>query len=1123
MRKSALGLLCALAALAVLLAPGSARAIGEILDSHGIEDLDTRTGSIDPTAAQQRAVDALGATATWTRFGTSASLYSRDGYLSAALTGTPAEMARGWIAAHRDLYRLSAESVAGLQLVNVTQLGDGGDAVLFRQRFGALASAQDGMIAVGLAGDRVVYASSSAVGDQAAPQPATLGAVEGWARAAASVGRSVSVLDATAVHQEKEWTVFTAPGFSQQQRARLVAFPTLTDGARAAWEANVVDVARSGAATAFTAFVDARTGDVLFRQNRVDNLAPPSAQAFSGTFDADALTCGPYHDFTVAAGTTTIDVTATATVPSNDIVLTLSHPQGTVVGSSDVGTSPEAIHHAPESLEPGTYSVQVCPYPTPSAPPVAPYSYSGTFATSDAPSGAGTSPPRWKFFTANPPLDYGDVDTRVLGCWLPGAGCDLVLQNLASRAPWDYDPRANAPTMTTKGNNASSAEAWLSPLTPAEQRRPVSATREYVFPWTDQWQNTSCSPGVFASAGQNDIDAATANLFAMHNRMHDFAYNLGFTERTYNLQDSNFGNTGPGLYPLGREGDPELGDAQAGGVDGGYPSYLGRDNANQITLQDGIPPITNMYLWQPIAAAFYPPCVDGDYDMSVIGHEYTHAISNRMVGGPDANLTGLQAGSMGESWSDLDALEYLHAYGYVPTNGENPWSVGAYVTGNKQAGIRDYPLDTNPLNYSDVGFDVTGPEVHADGEIWNGVNYELRQALVAKYDAQFPSSDRALQQQCADGKLPADRCPGNRRWIQIVYDGWLLMQPAVSMVDARDAYLAADRIRFGGANQTELWRAFAHRGLGGGAASKTNTDDQPTPSFETPLEANAPVTFAARGPAGEAVNATFYVGGYEARVTPLADTDPGTALGASANLVPGAYSFTVRADGYGVWRFSQAISGTAARTLTVTLPRNWASRAQGATITGDGVNQTKLIDDTESSNWTALGRKPSVAGTSVVVDLSGGRRTIRTVQVSAMLHPADASNTGDTGSQNRFTALRQFELWACDANDPGTLNCTTSAGWTKLYTSAADAFPGVAPRPVAPDLIMRTVAVPATAATHLKLVVLSNQCTGGPQYQGEQDTDPLNVTGCPEGSARDEEVRAAELQAFSTGFGKSLR
>ncbi len=52
-------------------------------------------------------------------------------------------------------------------------------------------------------------------------------------------------------------------------------------------------------------------------------------------------------------------------------------------------------------------------------------------------------------------------------------------------------------------------------------------------------------------------------------------------------------------------------------------------------------------------------------------------------------------------------------------------------------------------------------------------------------------------------------------------------------------------------------------------------------------------------------------------------------------------------------------------------------------------------------------------------------------------------------------------------------------------------------------------------ATHVKLVVLSNQCTGTPAYQGDQDTDPSNNSDCISGSTRDQEVRAAELQVFS--------
>ena len=111
-----------------------------------------------------------------------------------------------------------------------------------------------------------------------------------------------------------------------------------------------------------------------------------------------------------------------------------------------------------------------------------------------------------------------------------------------------------------------------------------------------------------------------------------------------------------------------------------------------MTLQDGTPGITNQYMFQPLLG-FYGPCADGDLDFSIFGHEYTHAISNRMVAGPDTSLSGAQAGSMGESWSDLDALEAMHELGIAGARGEAPASVGAYATNNADRGIRDFALD----------------------------------------------------------------------------------------------------------------------------------------------------------------------------------------------------------------------------------------------------------------------------------------------------------------------------------------------------------------------------------------------------------------------------------------------
>jgi len=38
-----------------------------------------------------------------------------------------------------------------------------------------------------------------------------------------------------------------------------------------------------------------------------------------------------------------------------------------------------------------------------------------------------------------------------------------------------------------------------------------------------------------------------AALFATNNRMHDWSYNLGFTEQAFNLQVDNFGTTPRGV------------------------------------------------------------------------------------------------------------------------------------------------------------------------------------------------------------------------------------------------------------------------------------------------------------------------------------------------------------------------------------------------------------------------------------------------------------------------------------------------------------------------------------------------------------------------------------------------
>jgi extracellular elastinolytic metalloproteinase len=716
--------------------------------------------------------------------------------------------------------------------------------------------------------------------------------------------------------------------------------------------------------------------------------------------------------------------------------------------------------------------------------------------------------PKWDVFEAYPPVDYSSNDTRQTWCWTAAAGCDVVIaqDSLTTPFAWDEIPAKNGnPSFSSLGNNAHSFEKWNSnnPFKIGNKEATHRPGRDYQYEWTNQWFEERCDPAAFDSAERNDIDAAIANLFVGHNRMHDWAYRLGFTEAAFNLQEDNFGRGGV-------DNDPEMGNAQAGGVVGGPPGFESRDNANQITPPDGRPPITNMYLWQPIAGAFYAPCVDGDFDMTVIGHEYTHAISNRMVAGPDAGLSGLQAGAMGESWSDLTAMEILNEYGAVPVGSESPFAIGAYVTGDPVAGIRNYNMSDSPLNYSDVAYDITGGQVHADGEIWSATNFDIREALLARY----PAGDQVA---CANGQVAVTACPGNRRWIQIVFDGWkLLAVGAVDMLDARDAMLAADVMRFGGANQDLLWNAFATRGMGSTASTTGTNDTQPIPSFVSPHASEGTVTFAPVDENGDPVQAQLFIGHYEARATPVADSIPATPLDDTFLAVPGTFDVVARGNGHGLVRDTLTVVSGATIDLETAMPTNLASAANGATATGDGSALTALIDDTESTNWASLGS--AVAGKQVTVELDPSESSwmIDRVNVSAMLRPQlpnpNPKRPNPDPAQSRFSALRQFRILTCTAT--GSVDCSETGDFTEVFTSPADPFPSVQPRPRAPDLILRSFDIPPTEATHVRLVVVTNQCTGGPDFQGDQDDDPANITDCSAGSTQDLNVRAAELQVF---------
>jgi len=1162
LRQALLGAVLAAVAAMLVFAGPSFGVRGSASSAHGsLRDFSKATTTSRPTAAQRAAVRALHAKATWNSYGTASTLMRPGGYLTKQASGATAPVAaRSWLAKHKVIFRLA--NVRDLRLVADSKLTGGrGHAVTFQQSFGGLKVINGaGLITVSMVPAKqlhrwkIGFASSTSVGTLHSTGGIKLSAAQAFVHAAGNLGLKTTLVNVRAQKVARGWTNLRIGGFRDIQRVRLGSYG-LGRAAVPAYEAIVLH--RSGTTLAYRTIVNARTGAILARTNLTDNFSNGGIKhanavqtfPFNGELAATDGACGVRHGpYTVGPGVRALSGFAAATINTNDVVFKLFFGASTTpLITADTLFSPEQFRYSPAGgVPPGDYFVQVCDFAD-GAAWASPRTYNGTVTIDDSP-----APPdywaRWKAFPATPPLSATDMypwgnsstDTRKTWCWRAATGCDIVVGNLASRVPWDYDGRTNTTTYTTSGNNNKAATAWDNASAPgAPGYMPTSnPARDYSFPWTNDWYNRQCQRAATETPGSTyDDAAAVTNLFVMHNRMHDFSYFLGFTEQNWNAQSSNFGNT-----EAWQEGDPLIGDAQSGA------QTTTRDNANMSTMPDGASSVTNMYFWQPVAGSFYAPCVDGDYDQGVIGHEFGHMIENRMIGKGNGRL-GFHAGAMGEAFGDLVSTEYLRENNYTPTDGEDPFATGTYATGNKEHGIRNYVMNwartgdfptpstfphVNPLNFGDMGYDVAGNEVHSDGEIWVAINNSVRQGLIDKYNDDFPAGNAGLQAQCASGELPSQNCPGNRRWAQLVFDAMLIDPTAPTMIDARNSMLAADTMRYGGANQVEIWRAFAQRGLGGNAfmnptptaatrcsAAAPVQDCDPVPDFSSPVESNVEVTFniVEKSTGDPPVNAKVYVGHYEGRASQVADTDPATSNSGSvinndavAHFVPGHYDFLVVGKGHGFFRFSANLKAGLPVTLTERMPQNVASAFAGATASGDGTGQALAIDETETTNWSVDGRDAAgtltgIAGKQVTVDLAGAKaQAITDVEVSAMINPG----------QSRFAALRSFELWACDS---ALSNCATDAGYTKVYTSGPDAFPGDAPRPSAPQLIMRDFTLPLKVkATHLRLRVLTSQCTGGPAYQGEQDADPIATTDCDTNVAANSTrrfVRVSEIQAFS--------
>lgn len=281
--------------------------------------------------------------------------------------------------------------------------------------------------------------------------------------------------------------------------------------------------------------------------------------------------------------------------------------------------------------------------------------------------------------------------------------------------------------------------------------------------------------GPFSSASQQDC---VAHAFYYCNVMHDFFETLGFDEWAGNFQLVNSSGA-PG------SGDPVNAIIYADDVPGlGFGAWMD-------TPVDGWPPTLSL------GRLGGPTGRHTALDSEAVFHEFTHGVTNRLVGGRGAagTLSQPQSFGLGEGWSDFFALTFHDVSRTVEKEVICDW------VANNSNGVRksrynaDFP----------AGFDCVGKgrfrKEHDIGEIWCATLIMAIRDLAATL--RKPRA-YAIAWQC-------------------VVDGLILSRANPSFLAARDVISAAidDLYDTGPITQLEhqatrqsFWKAFAHFRMG---------------------------------------------------------------------------------------------------------------------------------------------------------------------------------------------------------------------------------------------------------------------------------------------------------------------
>ena len=249
---------------------------------------------------------------------------------------------------------------------------------------------------------------------------------------------------------------------------------------------------------------------------------------------------------------------------------------------------------------------------------------------------------------------------------------------------------------------------------------------------------------------------------------------------------------------------------------------------------------------------------------------------------------------MGESWGDLTAGEYMFSHGY--SNGANPWAVGPYATGNKAVGIRDYADQRQPAELLRLRLRQhrrRGARRRRDLE-----RHPVGGAPGARQEVErdaSPTPTRRLQLRCAEATADqARRCPPTGARATAAGSSWS-STPSCSSRARPSCWTPATRCSpptgcASAAPDQTVDVAGLRLARHGQAAPRrpTPTPATRTPGFASPRARNGTVPFPRRA------TGKVYVGRYEARATPVADTDPAHARSGTRHAGPGRYRDAVR-------------------------------------------------------------------------------------------------------------------------------------------------------------------------------------------------------------------------------------